>query len=107
MDSFWSNHTYDYIFLIGFTLFPRFSLLFCNISWSFFILIGWLFLPRITIAILATLFYSPTNPILVILSWMFALGGESAEKKYGYKMTKNRKKNKKENAEYEVINENE
>ena len=105
MDTFWSNHSY--VFLIGLTLFPRFFLLFCNVSGSVLFWMGLLFLPRITVAILATLFYSSTNPILVILSWIFALGGESAEKKYGYKMTKNRKKNKIENAEYEVINENE
>ena len=106
MDNFWSNHTY--IFLLGLSLFPRFTLLFSNIiSGSLLFWIGWLFLPRITIAILATIFYSSTNPILVILSWLFALGGESAEKKYGYKATKNRNKNKLENAEYEVIDENE
>ena len=105
MDSFWSNHTYDYILLIGFTLFPRFSLLFCNISWSIFILIGWLFLPRVTIAILATLLYSSTNPFLVILSWIFAFGGESAEKKYGYKMRKKKDSRRIDNAEYEVVDE--
>ena len=38
---------------------------------------------------------------------LFAFGGESAEKKYGYKVTKNRTKSKIENAEYEVIEENE
>ena len=105
MDTFWSNHSY--VLLIGLVLFPRFSLLFCNVSGSVLFWIGWLFLPRITVAILSTIFYSSTNPILVILSWMFALGGESAEKKYGYKMTKHRGKNKIKNAEYEVINENE
>ena len=105
MDNFWTNHTF--IFLIGLTLFPRFTLLFSNVSASILFWIGWLFLPRITVAILATIFYSSTNPMLVFLSWLFAFGGESAEKKYGYKATKNRNKNKKENAEYEVIEENE
>ena len=102
MDNFWTYHTA--IILIGFTFFPRLSLLFCNIPYGLFFWIGWFFLPRITIAILATIYYLNTNPILVIFAWLFALGGESAEKKYGYKMTKSKINNKIVNPEYEVIN---
>lgn len=43
--------------------------------------IGWLFAPRLTVAIIATMLYSDTNIILVVLSWFWALGGESAEKR--------------------------
>ncbi len=103
MENFWLNNSIFYA--LGLALFPRFSLLFCNIPGTILFWLGWLFLPRITIAILATIFYSGTNPFLVIFSWIFALGGESAEKKYGYKITKNKKSRKIENPEYEVIDE--
>ena len=101
MENFWSNNSIFYA--IGLALFPRISLLFCSITGSIFFWFGWLFLPRITIAILATYFYSNTNPILVVLSWIFALGGESAEKRYGYKMKKNRDSKKIDNVEYKVV----
>ena len=90
MDGYWTYH--GIITLIGFVIFPRFTLLFCNIPGTLAFWIGWLFLPRLSIAIIATLFYYSTNPVLVILSWIFALGGESAEKKYGYKAAKKQKK---------------
>ena len=102
MENFWSHHTI--LILIGFTLFPRIALLFCNIQSSFLFWIGWFFLPRIVIAIYATIFYLETNPILVILSWIIALSGESAEKSYSYKI-KNKKFNQTRTVDYEVINE--
>lgn len=43
--------------------------------------LGWLFAPRITVAIIATILYHQNNWILIIMSWMFALIGEFAEKK--------------------------
>ena len=105
MENYWTYH--GLIYLIGLTLFPRLSLLFCNVYGNILFWIGWLFLPRITIAIFATIFYSTTNPILVVLSWIFALGGESAEKKYSYKMATKSKSKKIIDAEYEIINEKE
>jgi hypothetical protein len=33
--------------------------------------LGWLFTPRLVIAILATSFYWQTNPILCILAWVY------------------------------------
>ena len=54
-------------------------------------------------AVLATYFYSSTDPLLVILSWLFAIGGETAEKSYGYKI-KNKGNKKIIDAEYEIIN---
>ena len=104
MDGFWEYHGLLYLF--GLAIFPRFFLLFCNIPGSIIFWLGWFFLPRITVAVLATIFYYSTNPLLVILSWFFALGGESAEKKYGYKFT-SRKINKKkiETIDYEIIDE--
>jgi len=101
MENFWLNNSL--FFLIGLALFPRLSLLFCNVPGSILFWIGWFIFPRITIAIFATIFYSGTNPILVILSWIIALGGESAEKSYGYKAKKKINKKKIQEIEYEII----
>ena len=98
MENFWLNNSIFYA--IALALFPRFSLLFCNVTGSIIFWIGWFFLPRITVAVLATIFYASTNPFLVILSWIFALGGESAEKKYGYNMTTKKQTKKIENVEF-------
>jgi len=78
------NH--GWIFLISIALFPRLTLLVSGIivgSITFggiFWWIGFFFAPRILIASLATVSYWNTNPALVILSWLIALGGESSEK---------------------------
>jgi len=102
MDNFWSYHTI--FLLVGLTFFPRISLFFCNIPGSLLFWIGWLVLPRIVIAIYATIFYIGSNPFLVVLSWIIALSGESAEKKYSYKI-KQSKFNSYRNIDYEIINE--
>ena len=102
MENFWLHNSI--IILIGLTLFPRITLLFCNVSGSILFWIGWISFPRITVAIFATLYYLSTNPILVILSWLFALGGESAEKTYGYKKTKINIFTNTRNIDYEIIN---
>ena len=100
MDGYWTNNSL--IYLIGLVLFPRFSLLFCNVSGNIIFWLGWLFLPRITVAFLATIYYWNSNPFLVILSWLFAMGGESAEKSYGYKLRNKSFRHTKE-TEYEII----
>jgi len=108
MDGYWSTNApigvaLDILFLISLALFPRFSLLFCNVTGGLLFWIGWLFLPRITIAIFATIFYLSTDTTLVLLSWIFALSGESAEKRYGYKKFTKKKQPKFKEAEYEII----
>jgi len=102
MENFWLHNSI--LILIGLTLFPRITLLFCNVPGSILFWIGWISFPRITVAIFATLYYSSTNPILVILSWLFALGGESAEKTYGYKKSKNNSFKNTRKIDYEIIN---
>lgn len=42
--------------------------------------LGWLLAPRLTVAILATTYFWETNTILVIITWIWALTGESGEK---------------------------
>ena len=81
--SFWNFHGWWFIFFLCFL--PRLTMLLSGICFMFFagplFWVGWLLAPRITVAILATFFYFPTNPILCVITWMWALGGEGAEKK--------------------------
>ncbi len=81
---FFTKH--GWIFLISIALFPRLTLLVSGLIFSsieFGGLLWWLgffFAPRILVSMLATIAYWRTNPLLVILAWLIALGGESSEK---------------------------
>ena len=80
MVDFWDVH--GFLFLFFMLLFPRLTLLFSSVvSGGFWWWFGWFIAPRILVAILATTSFWDTNPVLVILSWMVALSGESSEKK--------------------------
>jgi hypothetical protein len=80
--SFWDVH--GIVFVIFMFFFPRLTMLFSRICFMPFagilFWIGWALAPRLTVAILATTFYWHTNPILVVLTWFWALGGEGTEK---------------------------
>lgn len=79
VDNFWDKHGIFFLFFI--TAFPRLTLLFSSIPFGgLFWWAGLIFAPRILVAILATIAYWEQNPILVIISWTIALGGESTEK---------------------------
>lgn len=77
---------HGWFFLFSIALFPRLTLFISGLlvgSIAFGGVIWWLgffFAPRILVASLATVSYWNTNPILVIISWLIALGGESSEK---------------------------
>ncbi len=72
-------HGYGLLFAI--TLFPRLTLLFSSIPFGgIFWWLGFFICPRILVASLATLAYFNTNPLLVVISWMVALSGETWEK---------------------------
>lgn len=76
---FWDYH--GLFFLIAIALFPRLTLLLSSVPLGgLFWWLGWLFAPRILVAILATITYWNHNPILVTLSWLVAIGLESSEK---------------------------
>ncbi|MCX7122069.1 MAG: hypothetical protein NTV32_00030 [Gammaproteobacteria bacterium] len=80
--SFWAIHGIFFIFFLFF--FPRLTMLFTGIAfaWSGLLFwLGWIFAPRLTVAILATSVYWHTNMILCILAWLWALGGETFEKR--------------------------
>jgi hypothetical protein len=68
-------------FLIFITIFPRLTLLFSSVVTGGFVWwLGFIFCPRVLVASLATVSYFHTNPLLVTLSWLIAIGGEVMEK---------------------------
>ena len=77
--NFWDVH--GLLFLLGLVAFPRITVFFFShviggpIFWIFFLIF-----PRLVIPILAAYHYWGTNPILVILSFLLCLGGETGEK---------------------------
>jgi len=80
--NFWTFH--GVWFIIFMMLFPRLTMLITGTwfaPWAGVLFwLGWVFVPRITVAILACHFYFDTNPVLCVLSWFWALGGEFGEK---------------------------
>ena len=76
---FWSRH--GAFFLVFVTIFPRLTLLFSSVpTGGLFWWLSWFFAPRLLVAVLATIEYWYQNPILVVIAWLIALGGESSEK---------------------------
>ena len=77
--SFWDVH--GVIFLLGLMVFPRITVFFFStVTGGLLFWIAFLIVPRIFIAILAAYNYWDTNPILVILAFLWCLGGETTEK---------------------------
>jgi hypothetical protein len=77
--NFWDMH--GFLFLIFMFFFPRLTLFFSSVaSGGIFWWLGFIFAPRLLVAILATTAYWNSNPILVTLTWFWALGGEGFEK---------------------------
>jgi len=80
MANFWDVHGLWFIFFMFF--FPRLTLLFSSVLFGgFWWWLGWFLAPRLLVAILATTAYWDTNPVLVVLTWIWSLSGESTEKK--------------------------
>ena len=77
---------HGWFFLFSIALFPRLTLFVSGLligsiaSGGVIWWLGFFFAPRILVASLATVSYWNTNPILVIIGWLIALGGESSEK---------------------------
>ena len=71
--------THSWIFLIGITFFPRITLLFSSVvSGGFMWWLGWFFTPHILVAILAMPYWD-TNPFMVAIAWVIAMGGTRSE----------------------------
>jgi hypothetical protein len=69
-------------FLVFITLFPRLTLLFSSVPFGGILWwLGFLFMPRLLVAVLATVTYGQTNPLLVGIAWFVAISGEIMEKK--------------------------
>lgn len=78
-ENYWEHH--GLLFLIFITIFPRLTLLLSSVPFGgLFWWLGFVFAPRILVAILATVEYVHSNPILVVISWVVALSGETGEK---------------------------
>jgi hypothetical protein len=77
--NYWNKRGIFFLFFV--TIFPRLTLLFSSVATGGFIWwLGFIFTPRILVAALATIAYFHTNPVLVTLSWLIAIGGEVFEK---------------------------
>lgn len=75
--NFFENH--GVIVLLGLAVFPRITLLVASFATGGFLWwLGWLLTPHLLVAILS-LPYWDTNPVLVVISWLLALGGTEAE----------------------------
>lgn len=90
MVSFWANHGFLFGLVIClFCLFlPRLTLfcmsIFSAIGISFLGVVGWILLPRVTIAVITTMFYGHSNPFLCLMAWVCAFFGELGEKYFLY-----------------------
>lgn len=89
MNDFTIVHPHWFLLCIALSFFPRLSLLGLLIAgslaapdggWLVLFWLGFLVCPRLVIAVLS-MAYWPTNYVLIVLAWMSALSGESAEKK--------------------------
>ena len=79
MINFWNIHGMWFVFFMF--CFPRLTLFFGNVATGGLLWwLGFLLAPRLLVAILATTAYWDSNSVLVVLTWMWALYGESAEK---------------------------
>ena len=84
--NFWEVH--GILFLVFIFVFPRLTLLLSSVAFGgLFWWLSFIFAPRFLVAILATVAYWNTNKILVIISWLLAVGGESSEKYYIHRYT--------------------
>lgn len=79
MNDFFQHH--GIICLICLAMFPRLTLLFgAFVTGGLLWWLGWIFAPHLLVAILSLQYWS-TNPVLVIIAWVMAFGGTSAETK--------------------------
>jgi hypothetical protein len=79
--SFWEAH--GLIFLVGLAVLPRITMFFGGTVWQFALLpppwnvlawAGFFLTPSLVVAMLATLRYWETNPVLCVVAWLIFLG---------------------------------
>lgn len=77
MRDFFDNH--GVLTLVLLAVFPRLTLLIGSFATGGILWwLGWLFAPHLLVAFLS-LAYWDTNPVLVVIAWIVALAGTSAE----------------------------
>lgn len=77
--NYWDKRGFFFLMMVA--IFPRLTLLFSSVPFGgLFWWLGFFFAPRILVACLATITYAQQNPILVLIAWFVALGGEGTEK---------------------------
>lgn len=82
---FFAHHSV--VALIFLALFPRLTLIIASFATGGLLWwLGWIFSPHLLVAILA-LPYWHSNPVLVIVAWLLALTGSTAEGKTVRKFT--------------------
>lgn len=86
-ENYWDAHGVG--LLVGLALLPRLTLLLSSIATGGLLWwLGWLFAPRILVAVLATVAYYQVNPVLAVSAWLVALGGEGAEKSWCHRLAR-------------------
>jgi hypothetical protein len=77
--NFWDNH--GLWFLICITLLPRLTLFLTGLaSGGILWWLGFIFAPHVLVAVIASMNYWESNPVLVIISWIFAYKATRTEK---------------------------
>ncbi len=72
MHDFWDTHSGW--FILGMLCFPRLTMLFFTSYGSGFLYwAGWLFVPQLTVAVIAIILYGETNSGVDLLTWIWAL----------------------------------
>ncbi len=67
MSSFWETHTIWFVIAMHF--FPRLTMLFATtFGGGILYWLGWLLAPRLTVAVIATILYLETDPVIVALT---------------------------------------
>jgi hypothetical protein len=69
---YWDRH--GWLFLLGMTCFPRLTMLFAvTVPFGWLAWLGWLLVPSLLAAVLATTYYWDTNPVLCVAAWLVCL----------------------------------
>jgi len=81
---FWAVH--GFVFILFMFFLPRLTTL-AGLIWGTIVSggvlwwLGWLFCPRLLVAILGTTYYWDTNPVICVLAWFWALLGDCSEER--------------------------
>ena len=98
--NFWDVH--GILFIVFMFFFPRLTLLFSSVMFGGILWwLGWLFAPRLLVAILATTAYWHTNTVLVVFTWIWTVGLESGEKTVIHRTGRNVYKRRSVTIEYD------